>query len=75
VFMPLVRVILSSGSSMVSGCVRPVAVSLDGDCLWPEHLGVAVAYLPAWEVATDRVPRFSPGCRLRIQPKILVHAK
>jgi len=38
VFVPLVVVLLVSPSPVVLGCWRPVAVALDGDRLWPEHL-------------------------------------
>jgi hypothetical protein len=39
----------------------PVAVSHDRDGLWPEHLDVAVAYLPRREVAADKFPLTEPG--------------
>lgn len=52
-FIPLVaslRVSRSWGGDLGA----PVAVALDGDRLWPEHLGPTVASSPAGEVATDQ---------------------
>src|SRR5215203_1775695 len=38
----------------------PVAVALDGDRSWPEHLDPAVADLPAWQEAADESSPVQP---------------
>src|SRR5438034_8713522 len=65
VFMPLVRVTLSSArSTMVWGCGRPVAVALDVDLVGPEHLDPFVADPPARQVAADHGAHAQPRVAL-----------
>ena len=58
--MPLVRVVLSSRSSRGSGFWCPVAVSLDGDRSWPEHLNPSVADLPTGEIGANQGVHVQP---------------